>query len=75
MTPAQRLLLSRLERAWAVTPTLTFGQLIESVENGAWDMVDRRWTSARMLHMPDDLFSAALDRWVNVPVLRKAVVP
>ena len=66
-------LLARLSTAWAVTPNLTFGQLVESVENVAWDLVPQRYCSTRLANLPDHLFEAALNQWINLPVVRKAV--
>lgn len=68
-------LLGRLAQAWSATPNLTFGQLVESVENVAWDMVAVRHTSARLAALPDHVFEAALDKWIDLPVVRKPVNP
>lgn len=64
-------LLTRLAAASAATPSLTFGQLIESVENLAWDMVAQRHVSMCLMHLSDHLFEAALDQWTHIPAARK----
>ncbi len=72
MTPAeQSQFLAKLAAAWAVSPTLTLGQLIESVENVAWDLVGNRHVSMRLMHLPDHVLGAALDQWTNAPAARK----
>lgn len=64
-------LLAKLHAASSATPNLSFGQLVEAVEDIAWDLCPQRAHSPRMMHMPDHLFEAALMQWVNVPLLRK----
>ncbi len=69
-------LLTKLQQTWAATPQLRFGQLIESVENIAWaelERVHQRECSARLLHLPDQFFEAALDQWIAMPFRRQAV--
>ncbi len=64
-------LLPKLAAASAATPSLTFGQLTESVENLAWDMVGTRHFSQRLMHLPDHVIEAALDQWTHVPAARR----
>lgn len=66
-------LLNRLAAAWTLTPTMRFGQLVESVENLGWDLLPQRVSSPRMCWMSDDLFEAALNRWISEPESRKVV--
>ncbi len=69
-------LLFKLNNAWAATPQCRFGQLIESVENIAWEMLERdqqRNFSTRLLYLPDHYFEAALDQWISIPFQRKVV--
>ena len=77
MTGDQRRILAKLAAAWELAPAARLGQLIESVENGGWDIIEQqqrqRVHSPRLLWMDDSLFEAALDRWIGVPVLRKVV--
>lgn len=71
-------ILIKLKQAWTLTPELTFGQLVESVENIAWDMfqkISQREFSMRLLHLPDNFFEAALDQWINDPLKRKINTP
>ncbi len=67
----QSQLLAKLAAAWTASPILTLGQLIESVENNAWDMIPQRHFSMRLMHLPDHVLAVALDQWVNVPPARK----
>lgn len=73
MTPHQRRILDKLAKAWENAPTARLGQLLESVENIGWDMVNPRVHSPRLLWMGDDIMEAALDQWNGVPLLRKVV--
>ena len=66
-------LLRKLADAWSATPALTFGQLVESVENVTWDMVPERYSSARLAALPDHVFETALDQWIGMPAVRKVV--
>lgn len=67
-------ILAKLNQAWTLTPQLRFGQLIESVENIAWDLlhqIEQRDYSARLMYLPDHYFEAALDQWISIPFQRK----
>lgn len=66
-------LLSKLAAAAAATPNLSFGRLIESVENVVWDMIPQRSVSERLMHIPDEVFEHALDLWARIPAARKVV--
>lgn len=71
MIEAHQRLLQKLAAAWEATPHLSFGQLIESVDNVVWDAVPQRHVSARLMHIADPLFEAALEQWTNQPASRK----
>lgn len=77
MSAQQLSLLNRLAAAWDTSPSLRFGQLVESVENAGWDLFERqslqRAYSPRLCQMADDLFGAALDLWLMDPAARKVV--
>ncbi len=70
-------LLTKLTSAWSLTPALHFGQLVESVENVGWDLLERaqqqRAYAPRLAQMGDTIFEAALDAWIAMPEMRKAV--
>ena len=78
VSAAQRRFLTKLETAWTTSPTLRFGQLVESVENVGWDLFERgtqqRAYAPRLSQMGDDLFEAAMDCWNASPAARKVVV-
>lgn len=73
MSAHQLTLLSKLAAAWDNVPTARLGQLLESVENVAWDICPQRVCAPRLLWLGDDLFETALDRWNAVPMVRKVV--
>ncbi len=56
-----RRILSKLETLWDRQPAQHFGQLVEEVENVAWEQLIQRDFSPRLSNMGDDLFEAALD--------------
>lgn len=58
---------SKLETLWLANPTLRFGQLVESVEDTAWDLIPQRVCSPRLMWLGDDAFEAALDRRLPKP--------
>ncbi len=62
--------LSRLTTAWSLTPHLTFGQFLESVENLSWDLSGIRDYSARLTNLPDALLVTALDQWIASAAVR-----
>jgi hypothetical protein len=64
-------LIERLAAAWAQSPELTFGQLVESVESLAWSAIPERHVSTRLLHMSNEEFGAACDQWAASPAVRK----
>jgi len=70
MNVAQQHLLTKLGSAWEQTPDLNFGKLVESIDNSVWDIVPHRHCSARLMNISDNLFEAALDRWIAEPTAR-----
>jgi len=61
----RRRILSKFERAWDAQPDLSFGQLVENVENTAWDLVAQRHCSARLANLPDQVLEMALDKTLS----------
>ncbi len=70
MNTNQDRLLVKIRAAWTVSPGLSFGYFLESVENLAWDMVNERFYSTRLMNLPDNILEAALDQWVSSPAVR-----
>lgn len=66
-------LLTKLGEAWKVSQHLSLGQLIESIDNLVWEMVPTRHTSARMMHVSNELFEQALDQWIHMPAVRQQI--
>ena len=58
----------KLEQAWAASPNMSFGQLIEAVESLAWDHYYRampvRYFSARLMNLDDATLEAGLNDWL-----------
>lgn len=52
---------TKLTTLWSRQPELRLGQLLEQVENTAWDLIPQRFTSARLGELPDETLEAALD--------------
>lgn len=73
MTPHQSSVLTKLTRAWEHCPEARFGQLLESIENVAWDIAPQRAYAPRLLWLTDALFEAALDEWNRNPARRVVV--
>jgi hypothetical protein len=56
---------AKLTQLWAANPGARLGQLLELVENTAWDLCTQRVCAPRLMHLPDELFEAALDRHLH----------
>ncbi len=57
-------LLTKLQLAWETSPDLTFGALLEGIEEVAWDLLPQRHCSMRLANMSDELFEQGLDAWI-----------
>lgn len=59
---------TKLEQAWAASPQLNLGQLIEAIECLAWDHYYRayptRHFSMRLAALDDATFEAGLNDWI-----------
>jgi hypothetical protein len=58
----QRAVLDKLGRLWWHHPDKDLGQVLEEVENLAWELIPTRYTSTRLGELPDKYLEQALDR-------------
>lgn len=64
--------LSALERTWRANPHLRLGELLEHIENRAWDIPQQRVHAPRLMWLSDELFEAALNA---TPPIRHPSLP
>ena len=61
-------MLAKLGDVWATRPDLSLGQLVEQIENTAWDFYYEKYPtrhfSMRLAHLSDADLEAALNKWV-----------
>lgn len=58
----------KLHRVWVARQHLTFGQLMEQIEDEAWRQLEAatmREFSARWMHLPDQFLEQALDTFLS----------
>jgi len=56
---------TKLAQLWAANPNLRLGQLLEQMENRAWDLCSVRYCAPRLMELPDELLEMALDERVK----------
>ncbi len=60
--------MTKLERAWHAAPDMTLGQIIEQVEDIAWERytaLSQRSASARLMNLDDAALEWALNEWLK----------
>lgn len=58
-------MMAKLEELWSAHPELCLGQLLEQIEDVAWDQLEQfqqRHVSRRLMNLPDHWFETALNR-------------
>lgn len=62
-------IVTKLGDLWAAQPNLALGQLVEKVEDQAWERYyvanPTRPFSARLMNLPDEAFEAALNEMIK----------
>ncbi len=58
-------IVSKIQSIWMARPNANLGSVLETIENQAWDMVPQRYTSARLMHLPDWALESALDLYIK----------
>ncbi len=57
-------MVAKLEELWQANPDLRLGQLLERVEDTAWDGLEalqQRHVSRRLMHLPDHWLETAIN--------------
>lgn len=54
-------MLAKLEVLWRLNPNLRFGELIEKIEDVAWEFKGIRYCSARLMNIEDENMEVAID--------------